>query len=565
MTTINLLVQTYRNSCRIILLLLLFLPSSLLAETKATAAIASAHPLATEAGMEILSQGGNAFDAAVAVSAALAVVEPSGSGLGGGGFWLLHRASDGFEVMIDGRETAPSASHRDMYIDDNGKVNKTLSLNGPLAAAIPGVPAALDHLASNYGHLSLRQSLTPAIRYAKEGFPVDSHFHKLATFRLVALQASAESNKIFLTEGQVPQIGTIIKQIDLANTLEKIAQYGRAGFYQGSIGKQLVAGVQQAGGIWTSDDLLHYQVKEREPVRGHYQGYKVTSAALPSSGGIVIMMILNQLKQLPLSNANLVQKRHLIVEAMRRAYYDRSIYMGDADFVSVPTSKLLSPAHAKQLAENIDLEKATPSEQLPNFSDNPKGEDTTHFSIIDADGNRVSATLSINYPFGSCFIPPGTGVLLNDEMDDFSVQQNVSNAYGLTGNSANAIAANKRPLSSMSPSFIENDDRLMIIGTPGGSRIITMVLLGMLDFIDGKDAQEIVSASRFHHQYLPDQIQVESTGISDTELSPLKSRGHQLNRLSRQYGNMQVIIKNKQSGQLQASSDPRGIGLAIVK
>ncbi|PHS68535.1 MAG: gamma-glutamyltransferase [Methylophaga sp.] len=528
-----------------------------------TAAIASAHPLATQAGFEMLNQGGNAFDAAIAVSAALAVVEPSSSGLGGGGFWLLHRANDQFNVMIDGRETAPAAAHRDMYLDKNNTVDKALSLNGPLAAAIPGVAAALDHMSQKYGLLTLKQTLAPAIRYAREGFQVTQHYQNLANFRLNTLKSSADAQSIFLRKGKVPKLKTVITQPDLAHTLEQLAQYGREGFYQGEIAQKLVSSVQQSGGIWTLEDLKSYQVKERQPITGTYRGYKITSAAPPSSGGMVLLSMLNQLENFPLSEISPADKKHLLVETMRRAYFDRSRYLGDADFVTLPSQKLLSKQYAQQIASDINLFHASQNQHLTN-ANTAKGEDTTHFSIIDQQGNRVAATLSINYPFGSGFVPAGTGVLLNDEMDDFSAKPDSANAYGLVGNKANAIEANKRPLSSMTPTFIENDHRLMVIGTPGGSRIITMVLLGILDFIDHKSAVDIVATPRFHHQYLPNEIQIESTGFDQQQLKILNRRGHKINTLSRQYGNMQLIIQNKTTGQLTAASDPRGEGWSDV-
>ena len=532
-------------------------------EPPAKAGIASAHPLATQAGFEILNQGGNAFDAAIAVSAALAVVEPAGSGLGGGGFWLLHRAEDGFQTMIDGREKAPAAAHRDMYLDENGKFDKSLSLNGPLAAGIPGVPAALDHLSTHYGRLPLKQTLAPAIRLAKQGFEVSERYQQLVGIRLNTLKRSPEASATFLANGEIPQLGHLIVQSKLANTLEQIAKQGRAGFYQGTVAEKLVSGVQQAGGIWTEQDLIDYQVKERTPITGQYRGYKVTSAAPPSSGGIAIMSILNQLEQLSFEQAAPTQKKHLLVEAMRRAYFDRSRYLGDSDFVDVPTQQLISKSYAKELSATIDPEYASSSNYIVGVES--KGEDTTHFSILDNEGNRVSATLSINYPFGSAFVPEGTGVLLNDEMDDFSAKTGTANVYGLVGNEANAIEANKRPLSSMSPTFIENDDKLMIIGTPGGSRIITMVLLGLLDFIDGKEAEEIVKTPRFHHQYLPDAIQLEALGFDESEIDALKQRGHTIKQLNRQYGNMHIVIKNKLTHALSAASDPRGEGLSLVQ
>ena len=548
----------------IIVLLCSLIANIVFASEDNKAAIASAHPLATQAGFEILNQGGNAFDAAIAVSAALAVVEPYGSGLGGGGFWLLHRASDGFQTMIDGRETAPNAAHKELYLDQDGKVIPKLSLDGALAAAIPGVPAALDHLSQHYGNLSLQQTLAPAIRYAKQGFKVSERYQKLAGFRLDALNQSPQAQVIFLRNKQIPPLGTVISQTDLAHTLEQLAEKGRAGFYQGDIAQKLVNSVQQTGGIWTLQDLKNYQIKERVPVISSYKGYKITSATLPSSGGIVLTSILNQLEHLPVDKADNIQRKHLIVEAMRRAYFDRSRYLGDADFIDIPTEKLTSKAYAKTLASSIDHHAAT-TKPLLQDSGEAKGEDTTHFSIIDKDGNRVAATLSINYPFGSAFIAKGTGVLLNDEMDDFSAKDGVANAYGLTGNHANAIEANKRPLSSMTPTFIENDQRLMIIGTPGGSRIITMVLLGILDFIDGKDAATIVAKPRFHHQYLPNKIQVEPVGFDPKELEKLEYYGHEIKILSRQYGNMQVIIQTETPSKLTAASDPRGEGLSLVQ
>ena len=525
------------------------------------AAIATAHPLATQAGLDILKQGGNAFDAAVAVSAVLAVVEPAGSGLGGGGFWLLHRAADQHQVMIDGREMAPGSAHQDMYLGSDGQHNKTASLDGPLAAGIPGLPAALDHISQHYGRLSLQQNLSSAIHHAQSGFVISEHYQKLARFRLNALQTSPAAAAIFLDNNAVPNNNHLLVQTDLTNTLEQLAQHGRAGFYQGAIANKLLQGVSEAGGSWTQADLDHYQIIEREVVTGDYQGYRISSAALPSSGGIVLTQILNQLTYLPLAEADKTQQRHLIVEAMRRAYFDRSRYLGDSDFVAIPPH-LTTHHYAQALAADIDSTIASDNTALIDSSS--KGEDTTHFSIVDQYGNRVAATLSINYPFGSGFVAPGTGVLLNDEMDDFSSQIGSANGYGLVGNEANAIAPYKRPLSSMTPTFIENDDRLMVIGTPGGSRIITMVLLGILDFIAGQDAQEIVSAPRYHHQYLPNAIQLESTGFSDQTQQALTDYGHDIKVLSRQYGNMQVIIFDKQTGQLDAASDPRGEGFAIV-
>lgn len=529
---------------------------------KQQAAIATAHPLATEAGFEILEQGGNAFDAAIAVTAALAVVEPSGSGLGGGGFWLLHRAKDHQQVMIDGREMAPGQATANMYLDRDGNFVPERSLNGPLAAGIPGVPAALAHLSQHYGQLPLSIVLGPAIRYAEQGFEVTEGYQHLAKFRQNALRQFPQSAATFLDNGKVPQLGHVILQPELATTLKAVATQGKSGFYRGEIANKLVASVQKNGGIWTLNDLAKYEVKERRPVTGSYHGYQITSAALPSSGGIVLMLALNQLAQFDLQRAELTPRRHWVIEAMRRAYRDRSRYLGDADFIKVPDF-LTEKSYGQKLSQDIDDQKATSSKALKQAETG--GENTTHFSIIDQDGNRVAATLSINYPFGSAFVAEGTGVLLNDEMDDFSAQPGTANVYGLVGNEANAIAPYKRPLSSMSPSFIENDEKLMITGTPGGSRIISMVLLSMLDFVDGKNAKDIVAAPRYHHQYLPDEVQIENQGFRPAEIKALEQRGHTLNQLDRQYGDMQTIILDKKTGVLDAASDPRGEGMAQVK
>jgi gamma-glutamyltranspeptidase/glutathione hydrolase len=542
-----------------------FLPGcSKTAQESHPAAIASAHPLATKAGMEILAAGGNAFDAAVAVSAALAVVEPYGSGLGGGGFWLLHRAHDGFNVMVDGREKAPLAAHRDMYLDADGKVVPGLSVDGALAAGIPGEPAALVHIADRYGRLPLAQSLAPAIRLATNGFPVDAHYRRMAGFRLKALSADSAATEIFLADGAVPEEGHVIVQADLARTLQAIARRGHKGFYEGDVARMLVEGVTAAGGIWTLKDLGKYQVVERMPVSGEYKGYTITSAAPPSSGGVALVTMLNILSDYPLAEMNAAERTHVVIEAMRRAYRDRSEFLGDPDFVDVPVRRLTGKTYARALAMSIKPHTATASASFgaPGMADG--GDNTTHFSILDADGNRVAATLSINYPFGAGVVPAGTGVLLNDEMDDFSAKPGVPNVYGLVGAEANAIEPGKRPLSSMSPTFVENDDGVAILGTPGGSRIITMVLLGILDLVDGNDPESWVSLPRFHHQYLPDVVQHEANAFDAATLRSLTAKGHTLKPHQSNWGNMQAIYLDKQTGKVSAASDPRVSGAAIV-
>lgn len=529
-------------------------------------AIASAHPLATQAGFEILAAGGNAFDAAVAVSGALAVVEPSSSGLGGGGFWLLHRARDGFEVVLDGREKAPLAAVQDMYLDSNGDVVESWSKQGALAAAIPGLPAALVQLAKKYGRLPLAQSLQPAIRYAREGFSPAKHYRKLLTIRQTEIENNPEAATIFLENGKIPAANFVLKQPDLAQTLENLARFGAAGFYQGETAKKLLNSVKAAGGIWMQKDFDTYRVIERAPVSGYYRGIKITSAAPPSSGGIVLIEALNILTAYELPKLDDVTRTHLISEAMRRAYHDRALYLGDSDFISIPIKQLLSPDYAAGVRSSIRLDKALPSDFLSgDLSEHQAGTDTTHFSIIDSQGNRVAATLSINSPFGAAFVAKGTGVVLNNEMDDFVSKVGAKNSYGLAGSSANAIAAGKRMLSSMTPAFLEDDARVAILGTPGGSRIISMVLLAALDFANHHAPQSWVKLPRFHHQYLPDVIEYEENSFSSETLVALAKLGHHLKPVSVPYGDMQAIELHKKTGQLSAASDPRGEGLAEVR
>jgi gamma-glutamyltranspeptidase / glutathione hydrolase len=535
-------------------------------------AVASAHPLATAAGEEIFAAGGNAFDVAVAVTAALGVTEPQGSGLGGGGFFLLHEAEPGRSVVLDARETAPGAAHRGLYLDADGELVSGLSLDGALAAAIPGMPAALVHLASRYGRLTLDASLAPAIRLAEEGFPVDATFQQMARFRLDALRAGADAAGIFLRDGELPADGELIRQPDLAATLRRLAEQGFAGFYAGEIAERLVDGVQSAGGIWTLEDLSGYTVVERSPLVLEYGGAHIVTVPPPSSGGVAIGQILNILAARDDGHGDDEALRvHLLVEAMRRAYRDRAVYLGDPDHVDIPVTRLLSAGYAAELRDSIDPERATPSAELPLVAANaavdpPSGESpqTSHFSVLDADGNRVAGTITLNYPFGSGFVPLGTGVLLNNEMDDFAARPGAPNVYGLIGFEANAIGPHRRPLSSMTPTFVETPDRITVLGTPGGSRIITMVLLGVLAALEGADAQEIVRIRRIHHQYLPDRIEFESGALRSDVLLELARRGHTLAPQLRAFGNMQVILWDRRDGRVEAASDPRGNGSAVV-
>nr|WP_226944951.1 gamma-glutamyltransferase [Pseudomonas sp. FME51] len=528
-------------------------------------AVASAHPTATEAGHLILDQGGNAFDAAIAVAATLAVVEPYGSGMGGGGFFLLRQPTDSAPHyrFIDARETAPLAAHRDMYLDRSNEPQRVI--NGPLAAGIPGLPAALVHLAEHYGELPLSQSLAPAIAAAEQGFAVGESYRMLVGFRLEAMQQDAETARIFLHNNQAPARGRLVRQPDLAETLRALAAKGHDGFYRGPVAARLIAGVEAAGGIWQSADLESYRVIEREPIRFSSHGIEVISAPPPSAGGIALAGILQGLESLPRATPGSVQWTHQLVELMRRTYRDRAILLGDSDFVEVPTEKLVSAEHARQLAANIDPERATPSSELGEPHGFQEGTNTTHFSLIDRHGNAVAATLSVNLPFGAAFTVPGTGVLLNNEMDDFAADPSGKNSYGLAGSEANAITPGKRPLSSMTPTMLENTEQLAILGTPGGSRIISMVLLGALQAMESKPVRDWVSRPRFHHQYLPDHIQVEDHVFTAEQQRALEAMGHSIKPVGRDYGDMQALHWNKQQGEISAASDPRGEGLATVK
>ncbi len=521
-------------------------------------AVSSAHELATEAGLEILAQGGNAFDAAVAVSAALAVVEPGSSGIGGGGFWLLYRAADGVAVMVDGRETAPAAARPDMYIGADGAVDRDLAINGPLAAGIPGAPAAWVHLAEHYGTLPLATLLAPAIRLAEQGFAVNRQYQSLIEWREEVMARWPDSAAIFMPDGTVPALGTLIRQADLAKTLRALAADGFDGFYRGEVAERLVAGVRAEGGIWTLDDLAAYRIVERDVIRSRYRGHELLTAAPPSSGGIAIAQILNLLEPFDLDALTRVERIHLLAEAMRRAYRDRALYLGDPDFVDIPTAMLLSPYYAAGLRAGIRMDRATPSAALASDPKVlPQSDHTTHFSLLDADGNLVAGTLTINLPFGAAYVVPGTGVLLNNEMDDFSAAAGVPNEYGLIGFAANEIQPGKRMLSSMSPTIVKSDARTGVIGTPGGSRIITMVLLGILDFIDGNGPQSWVSLPRFHHQYQPDLIEIEPGWLSEQEVDQLKALGHQIRLAPDTWGNMHGVMWDRINDRVEAAHDPR--------
>lgn len=519
--------------------------------------IASAHHLATRAGHQVLAEGGNAFDAAVAVSAALGLVEPESSGIGGGGFFLLRRASDGHVVFVDARERAPAAATRDMFLDAEGEPVPERSINGPLAAGIPGLPAGLVHVSGQYGRLPLERSLAPVIELAEGGWAWGAKNATMIGWRKKVLADDRGARALFLRGGEPPEIGTLMRNPDYARTLRRLARDGFDGFYRGDTARRLVEGVRRAGGIWSLEDLAAYAVVEREPIRFTYGGAEIVTAPPPSSGGVALASILHMLAPFDLGAMAPAARAHVLVEAMRRAYRDRAIYLGDPDQVRIPVDLLVDPAYAAGLRAGINLERATPSDLLPGISARPGSDQTTHFSIIDAEGNLASVTQTVNLPFGNGMVVPGTGFVLNNEMDDFSVKPGVPNAFGLVGEDANAVAPGKRPLSSMTPTFVLAPDRVTVLGTPGGSRIISMVLLGVLGVLDGQGAQAIADAPRIHHQYLPDVVSVEPDALAPEVIKALEAKGHTVSAGERTWGNMQVASWWLGDGRVEAGFDRR--------
>ena len=530
------------------------------------AVIASAHALATDAGFETLARGGNAFDAAVAVSAVLSVVEPISSGLGGGGFFLLHDAKTGKDVFVDARETAPAAATPQAYLGKDGQLDRDRAQNGPWSAGIPGLPAALVHVAGRHGRLPLTQSLAPAIRIARGGFPVYGRLARGYAERRDVMERYPGTREVFLRNGQPPKEGDLFRQPELAATLERLATGGFDGFYRGTTAKRLLAGVKAAGGKWTAEELAGYRVKEREPLRFEYDGWDIVTAPPPSSGGIALAEMLQILEPWDLAKLPQAERVHLVTEAMRRAYRDRTFYLGDPDFVKIPVKTLMDPAYAAGLRATIHPGKATPSDLLSGAPTPLEDEETTHFSIIDADGNRAAVTQTVNLLFGSGLVPAGTGVLLNNEMDDFALKPGTPNAFGVMGYDANAPEPGKRMLSSMTPTFLSNADKVAVIGTPGGSRIITMVLLGILGYADGLDAPQVAALPRYHHQWMPDALGIERDALPADVVAALRAMGHvvvvpgednQGRRSSDAWGNMNTVLWDKRDNTLSGGSDPR--------
>ena len=535
--------------------------------------VVAANAPASEAGAAMLRRGGNAVDAAIATSFAISVLRPQSTGLGGGGFLLLYLAKEGKTLAIDFRERAPLKATRDMFVRD-GEAVPSLSRTGPLAVAVPGIVAGLVEVQQRYGSLSLAEVMQPAIRLADEGFPVYPHLARAIAYRAKVLGESDATRAVYYRNDQPLKQDDLFVQKDLANTLRVIAKDGKAAFYTGRVAEAIVAEMQRIGGLLTQEDLDQYTVIDRTPVIGSFQGTRIYSMPPPSSGGILLVQMLNVLSGFPLQKLGFQTPgaTHILTETLRRAFRDRARYLGDTDFVSVPVERLVSPAYAEDVRANIDVSKATPSQGIPQT---PTGQiestSTTHLSVIDKDGNAVATTQTVNLYFGSGVMVPGTGILLNDEMDDFNAQPDHPNAFGLVGNTdANAIAPRKTPLSSMSPTIVTRDGKVeLVIGGPGGSRIISSVLQVLLNVLAyHMSLPDAMFATRIHHQWYPDRLNLEvQTGSESNGLvEKLQAMGHNVKVVEwgpgkrSRFGNIQAIHVDQESGLRTGVSDPRGEG-----
>jgi gamma-glutamyltranspeptidase/glutathione hydrolase len=527
--------------------------------------VVSSEPLATQAGREILLNGGNAVDAAVAVGFALAVTLPRAGNIGGGGFMLIRSAGTGKMEIVDYREKAPSKAHQDMFLKD-GDVDSDLSQYSHLASGVPGTVAGLLMALDKYGSMSLKDVMEPAIRLAEEGFEMPDGMSKGIRSRRDRFRKWDSTRKIFFKpDGSDYETGDLFIQKDLAQTLRLISMEGRKGFYRGRTAALIVQQMETHGGWITEKDLADYRPVIREPVHGTYRGYDIFSVPPPGSGGVHIVQMLNVLEAYDIASSghNTAKTIHFMAEAMKRSFADRARYMGDPDFIEVPVSQLTSKSYAASLVKQIHPDKATPSSDIhagtiPGY----ESDETTHFSVVDYMGNVVSNTTTINFSYGSGIVVQGAGFLLNNEMDDFSAKPGAPNAYGLTGGNANAIEPGKRMLSAMSPVIVQKDGRPFIVtGSPGGPRIITTTLQVIVNVIDHHmNIQEAVNAPRIHHQWFPDEIRVEE-GISLDTIGSLKRMGHTVNEKATM-GRASSILIDLETGDLYGAADPRTSGLA---
>lgn len=535
--------------------------------------VVTAGDQASEAGVEMLRKGGNAVDAAVAASFAISVIRPQSTGIGGGGFFLLYLAKNKETLAIDFRERAPLRATPAMFLRDDKAVAE-LSRNGPLAVAVPGLVAGLVEVQKKYGTMSLSEVMTPAIRLADEGFPIYPQLAEAIAYRAKLLGDSPTTRAIYFREDRPLRQGELLVQKDLAGTLREIAAQGKDAFYKGRVAKALVEEMHVRGGLITQEDLDNYQVLYRPPLLGTFRAAQIHAMPPPSSGGVLILQMLNVLSGFPLQKIGFHTPKamHLLAETMRLAFRDRARYLGDPDFAQVPTALLASESYAAGLRAKIDLAKAAPSEAVPVT---PAGKiestSTTHLSVLDKEGNAVATTQTVNLFFGSGVMVPGTGVLLNDEMDDFSAQPRNPNAFGLLGETdANAIAPRKTPLSSMSPTIVTRDGKVVLIaGSPGGSRIISATLQVLLNVLAyDMSLPEAMFAPRIHHQWFPDNLQIEVRKGSQPEglVEALRQMGHQVTLVEDRgdgrtpFGNVQAIHVDVSSGVITGVSDPRGEG-----
>ncbi|MCA0911422.1 gamma-glutamyltransferase [Marinobacter nauticus] len=522
--------------------------------------VATSHTLATEVALKVLKDGGNAIDAAVTAGFALAVTQPRSGNIGGGGFLVYSPGNGDAPEAIDYRETAPAAATETMFQDQDGNVVSERSRFSHKAAGVPGTVAGLALALERHGTLSLSQALAPAIRLAREGFVVPHRFTEGLEQARDRLERWPATRATFYKEdGSAPQPGEVFRQPELADTLQRIAEQGVKGFYEGETAQLIVAEMQRGEGLITLEDLQNYQPAIRQPVHGTYRGFDIYSMSPPSSGGTHIVQILNILEDYPIGDwgHNSANTIHHMAEAMKLAYADRSEYLGDTDFVAVPLEGLTSKGYADQLRKSIKADKARPASEIAPGDPAPReSPETTHFSVVDRWGNAVSNTYTINFSYGSGITVAGAGFLLNNEMDDFSAKPGVPNAYGLIGGEANKVEPGKRMLSSMSPTIVRKDGRnYLVTGSPGGSRIITTTLQVVMNVIDhNMNIQTAVSAPRVHHQWLPDEIRVEQ-GISPDTLDLLRARGHTINTGSAMGAIQSILIG--EDGTLYGGADPR--------
>jgi gamma-glutamyltranspeptidase/glutathione hydrolase len=559
--------RTSRRRFLAALPLLALSPSPSFAAAAEHGAAATVHPLATDAAVAALKNGGNAIDAAVAAALTLGVVDGYNSGIGGGCFMLI-RLANGSVVAIDGRETAPAAATRDMYLRD-GKADTRLSQTGPLASGIPGEVAACGLAMKQHGRLTLKNHLLAAAKIAEEGFAISNAYASRLASAAKDLSLFPASKAIFLrADGEPLKAGEVLKQSDLAKTYRAIAQNGIDWFYGGAFARAVADWMKQNGGLLTRDDFARYQAKLREPLRTNYRDHEIIGFPPPSSGGVHVAQILNILEAFDLKKlgANTVGFVHVVTEAMKLAFADRAYWLGDPDFAKVPRG-LVDKAYARELAARIKLERATPvpAHGTPkNAASDYFGKHTTHFSTADAEGNWVACTATINTTFGSKVVVPGTGVVLNNQMDDFSAQPGVPNHFGLVGNEANAVAPGKRPLSSMSPTVVVKDGKPILgVGAAGGPTIISQTLLAILHTIEfGQTPQAALAQPRFHHQWQPDELRIESS-IAKPVLAELEKRGHKLAPTS-SIGVTQAVGRSLDKGVFSAAHDPRVLGKATA-